>query len=727
MSPPLFQFTPLALPQVAAVLISALFAVYVWRRRVGTVGADELILCQVFSIIWSLMGALEFCAGTLEAKIILSKFSYIGIVGAPWALFRFAYVYTGIQGSLPRWFYWLTLPWGGLILIAVFLNPIKGGLVWSEVVPIEIHGEFFARYDRGPGFWFNILYGYSLTLTSCAFFVRHAFDLGGIYRGQSLLSVLAICCPWFTSLAYLLRLGPLPEIDNTPFGFAAGNALFTWNLLRWRFLDLAPVATRTLFARMSDPVLVIDSRRRLSQANLAATENLGLSPSRVGAPFATALASHPALLAACLDTPDPAPALSVPDDHGRWWNIELTPLTSPRGVRYGRLCVLHNITALVEARRAAEHAHHAKTEFLSHVSHDLRTPLHSILVLSEILRAGEINAEQRAQLSTLNEAGRALLRLVDNLLDMNRLESGHIDLADVRFPLDEVLLPVVELLRVSAQRKGLELLHEVEPGFDGALRGDPDRLRQILFNLGGNAVKFTERGRVVLRASRPAPGLLRIEVTDTGPGLPADVAATLFEPFVRSGADRKKEGTGLGLSIVRRFAEAMGGEASAANRPDGGAVFTVDLPIIDPEGPASPCPPSPPPASTAPARSALIVDDDPRSLSAGTALLIHCGCTVQTAATGEAALNLLAQHPFDLVVLDCEMPGLDGIETTRRIRACAPGYVNEAVPILGFTADLTATRHREWLAAGAHAVLAKPSNLAEFAAALAKLPAAPAR
>ncbi|MDF3056226.1 MAG: integral rane sensor hybrid histidine kinase [Rariglobus sp.] len=718
-----FQPTVLALPQAVAVLLTVVFSVLVWRHRNDRAASRELFLAQCFSVVWSLMGALEFCAGTLEAKIFLSQLSYIGIVGAPWAGFRFAYAYTGVQTPLPRWFMPVSLTWAGLILLAVFTNNYHG-LVWTEVVPIEIRGDFFARYDRGPVFWLNIIYGYGLTFATCVLFLRHALDLGGIYRRQSIVTALAVASPWITSLAYVLRVGPLPEIDNTPVGFAAGNLLFTWNLLRWGFLDLTPVATRTLFERMADPVLVIDTRQRLSQANRAATESFQLKPGSVGAPVSKSLAAHPAILAACLDPAGPAPAAqAIPDDDGRWWNIEFTTLASRRGLRYGRLCVLHDITALVEARKAAERAHHAKAEFLAHVSHDLRTPLHSILVLSEILQAGELSAGQRTQLGTLHEAGRSLLRLVNNLLDMNRIESGQIDLADTRFHLDDVLLPVVELLRVPARLKGLELQHETAPGFTGALRGDPDRLRQILFNLAGNAVKCTGRGRVLIRASQPAAGYVRIDVFDTGPGLPPGQEAALFEPFVRGSTDRKKEGTGLGLSIVRRLAEAMGGTASAANGPQGGSVFTVELPIIDEAA-------APPPAAVAapaPAtrlsadRHVLLVDDDPRSLATSTALLVHCGCAVATAASGEEALLRLETECYDLVVMDGQMPGLDGVEATRRIRAFPSGHLNAGISVLGLTADSSTLRRDAWLAAGAGLVLDKPSSVAEINAALARI------
>lgn len=239
---------------------------------------------------------------------------------------------------------------------------------------------------------------------------------------------------------------------------------------------------------------------------------------------------------------------------------------------------------LHEAKEAAEQANQAKAQFLASVTHDLRTPLNAILGLSEVMLHEERGEEDRDHLENIHRAGESLLRLVDELLDLNRIESGRLELRDEPFLLDEVWDEVANLLSVPAQRKGLELTACLESAACAPLRGDAERLRQILFNLGGNAVKFTERGFVRMSARVDSEGWLSLRIEDSGPGIPEEIREQLFEPFVRSQEMKLKEGSGLGLSIVRRVAEAMGGTAEVGARENGsGAVFWVRLPIIDKE------------------------------------------------------------------------------------------------------------------------------------------------
>jgi len=235
---------------------------------------------------------------------------------------------------------------------------------------------------------------------------------------------------------------------------------------------------------------------------------------------------------------------------------------------------------LEAARDAALLASQAKMEFLTHISHDLRTPLSSIIMQAEILNFGQLDAETKAGVHVIHEAGEHLLTLVNDILDMNRLEAGRIEMADVPFRLEDALNPVVEVLGISAQRKGLVLSSVVEPGLPG-LHGDPDRLRQILFNVVGNAVKFTDHGAVDIRAAHRDGSWIRITVSDTGPGIaPADLA-NIFDPFTRASTPilKPKEGSGLGLAIVRRLAEAMGGTVGVESTPGTGSTFTLDLPL----------------------------------------------------------------------------------------------------------------------------------------------------
>ncbi|MBC2593957.1 ABC transporter substrate-binding protein [Ruficoccus amylovorans] len=237
---------------------------------------------------------------------------------------------------------------------------------------------------------------------------------------------------------------------------------------------------------------------------------------------------------------------------------------------------------LYEAKVAAERANQVKAQFLASVTHDLRTPLNAILGLSEVMLDSEKDEEKREHLEHINNAGDSLLLLIDDLLDLNRIESGRMELRDNVFVLDDVFDQVANLLFIPAHRKGLALTASLESSDCASLRGDPERLRQILFNLGGNAIKFTDEGFVNLRAGKDAKGWLCLSVEDSGPGISEDIRERLFEPFVRSPQAKLREGSGLGLSIVKKVTEAMGGSVEVDTGASGkGTCFRIHLPIIN--------------------------------------------------------------------------------------------------------------------------------------------------
>lgn len=587
-----WQLTPLALPQLIAAVASLFCVGVLWRRRNRAEGAFELLIIQICSAWWAITGALEYCAGTLEMKMFLTQAAYFGVVLAPWALLRFAVAYTEQKRLIPRW---LEIIIGSVAfsILALALTNSWTGWLWTGVEPIQLHGWFFAKYVRGPAFGIDFAYCYVLMTFSFLILLRYAWGVGRVFRWQAILTILMVLCPWLTSLAYLLRIGPLPEIDHTPVGFAVGGLFLMWNLLYWRLFDLSPIASHTLFKRMSDPVLVVDSRSRLIEANPAAHALFGLGEEDIGEPLGARLKGWKEIVAVCQGEEE-ALGDGILRQDGASWSVEVTELTDQKHQLRGRLCVLRDITELSLARdlshrlaKEAQKANEAKSMFLAHVSHDLRTPIHAIIALSEML-VDEKNPASREfeQLTMIHSAGESLLRLVNDLLDINRIEAGTIDMEDRQFRLSDVLRPVVAFLSAPTRRKGLSLEVEAGSGVEG-LRGDPDRLRQVLMNLAGNAIKFTEAGKVTIRALKTEAGWLRLEVEDTGPGVCAEVSDSLFEPFVRASRQRKKEGAGLGLAIVRRFAEAMGGVALMETPKEHGALFAVELPIIDKESPST--------------------------------------------------------------------------------------------------------------------------------------------
>lgn len=568
------------MPQLFAVVALSFCICLLWKRRREAPGAYETLILLICMAWWSAMALLEFCAQTIELKVLFTQLSYFGVVTAPWALLRFSLAFTDRKHLWSRTKDFVVLSLAAGLLLLAFTNPWTRWL-WSDIVARDVLGWPFALYERGPLFGVDFAYCYILTGISSVILIRYAAISGGIFRWQSSLILLAILSPFITSLLYLFEVGPFPEVDYTPVGFAIGGLLFAWNLLHWRLFDLTPVAAHMLFDRMVDPVLVIDRQERLIKANASAMVCFSLDSSALGAPLREIFASDPDLASAFIDR-------HAFEYNGVSWSMETTLLEDTMAHSRGRLCVLRDISELMEARQLADvmatearRASEAKSTFLAHVSHDLRTPVHAILAMTEMVAEGKDPASEDARnLGIIRDAGETLLRLVNDLLDINRIESGAIDLEDRPFCLSEVIDPVVSLLEPPARRKGLTIDLFVEPGLS-IMRGDPDRFRQILFNLVGNAVKFSEQGAIGIRATRSPAGWLRVDVCDEGPGIDPAILPTLFDPFVRAKTERKKEGSGLGLTIVRRFTEAMGGTVSVANRPAKGLCMTLELPLLE--------------------------------------------------------------------------------------------------------------------------------------------------
>lgn len=338
---------------------------------------------------------------------------------------------------------------------------------------------------------------------------------------------------------------------------------------------------------------------------------------------------------------------------------------------------LHEIQeALRRASRAAEDASQAKSRFLATMSHEIRTPMNAILGLVHLVRLTELNPRQDDYLRKLERAARSLLDIINDILDFSKVEAGKLALETVDFRLGEVLDNLGQLLQVRARDKpGLEILFSVDPETPDALRGDPLRLGQILLNLGGNAVKFTERGEVVIAVrclERLSNGwVLEFAVTDTGIGLQPEHLPALFQPFSQadSSTARKYGGTGLGLSISQQLVDLMGGHIWAGQNPSGGArfVFTARF-----EAAQS--------ASATRERRltdehaelrVLIVDDNPSARGILALMVQGFGFQTDLAESGEAAVELAAQRSYDVILMDWRLTGIDGIEASRRIRGLA--------------------------------------------------------
>ncbi len=370
---------------------------------------------------------------------------------------------------------------------------------------------------------------------------------------------------------------------------------------------------------------------------------------------------------------------------------------------------------LNDALGRAQAASEAKSRFLANISHELRTPLNAVLGLSELLVREDLPPKPRRHSLLIRSAATNLLGIIDDVLDFSRIEAHRIELRDEVFDLRGVVDATVAMFSGARTDGQLTVLGEATPDLPGAVRGDPVRLAQVLNNLVGNAVKFTPKGEVRVRVARVGDedGRVRIrfEVQDTGVGIPEEALDRVFDPFYQADASTTREhgGAGLGLSISRSLVAAMGGTLEVASRAGKGTVFRFELAfaLADPAAVASPTEQEP--AERLPAGTRiLLVEDNPMNRDVAERLMAGFGCDVVRAANGAEAVDAFRRERVDLVLMDCQMPVMDGYAATREIRRLETGRGGRRVPVVALTAHATPEDMDRCIASGMDDYLAKP-------------------
>ena len=414
--------------------------------------------------------------------------------------------------------------------------------------------------------------------------------------------------------------------------------------------------------------------------------------------------------------------------------LTITALRNAEGTITSFLGIASDITTLkvvqqelTLAKDAAEAASVAKSQFLANMSHEIRTPMNGVLGMTELILATPLTDKQRHMAHTVQQSAASLLTIINDILDYSKIEAGKLELEHTDVDLSHLLDDVVRLFSEVARQKGLSLSVEIAPSIPTALWGDPTRLRQILLNLIGNAIKFTANGSITVSAdclTRSAEQvLLRVTVRDTGIGIPHESQARIFDAFAQADGSttRKFGGTGLGLTIVKQLVHLMGGTVDLESIPGLGSTFGVTVPLeVRPDNELSSVIVRPQHNPTTLHGKILLAEDNVVNREIAVAMLELLGCTVDIAEDGQEVLTAVNAHSYDLVLMDCQMPNLDGLEASRLIREQEnqrPG--RRRVPIVALTANAMEGDREQCLAAGMDGHLTKPFTFDQLHYALA--------
>ena len=592
----LWQYSYDVIPLVISALVSIGVAIYVLRLKSEPWSLSYSLVMMIAGI-WSAGYAFEVFSVEIKYKIIATYIQYIGVVGVPamWLIFISQYL------GRDKWvrplnviLLWV-LP---LITLLLAWTSAYNKLVLHNFRIVLINSFAVLLVDHGPVFWLYVVYSYLILIIMTVIMVMAFLRSYQTYRDQMWVLIVAVVVPWIGNALY--NFGLSPNFDLTSMGFTLGGLLIVWSILRYRFLNLVPVARETVVEKMADGMIVLNLQSRIVDLNPAAQKILGCAVNdAIGAEIEKYLPDHPEIVRLLAGELEAHSEMIITDDELLFFDLHISTLKGKRGEKSGRLIILTDITErkqaeaerekmlkeIQKANESLKKMDRTKDEFLSIVTHDLKTPLTVIIgytgVILSGMGGGEITPQQRGMLESIKRQANSQQEMIDTILDYTRMEFGRIFVNPEKFSLKEMAGDLAEAEKMEAAKKQISITVNL-PAEDVEVKADKRMMGRVINNLIGNALKYTDNGGTINVSLERHDNLVKLVFADTGIGIALEHLDKIFQKFfiVDTAGARERRSLGLGLTIVKSFIEAHNGRIWAESEGLGrGSRFNVEFPL----------------------------------------------------------------------------------------------------------------------------------------------------